>query len=263
MNSKENINEYSKLPILDGVETLNAQDCTVNFPFHEHDTYNISLILKNSFTTRLTNKSFVAPIHSIVITNPNELHATPCDRDLGNSFFTFYVPTTIVNTICEHKDALFKDRVIHDKKIFKEFLWLSKKENTTNENFENKFINTLSTLLRMCEPDRFVESEDSDLEKYIKEIINEDKIFSLATLASKYGIDKFKFIRLFKLETGLTPKQYLLLKRIDKSKILLKKGSPILDVAIECGFYDAAHFYKYFNKYTGVNPLKFKSVFTS
>ncbi|WP_394972182.1 AraC family transcriptional regulator [uncultured Croceitalea sp.] len=258
-----NINEYLKAPILDGIELLNAQNCTINFPLHKHETYNISLITKNNFHTDLIDRSFVASVGSIAITNPNELHATPCDSEIGNSFITFYVPPTLIKHLVGTNNIKLKKRVIYDKKLFSDFLWLSKKQHLLDVRFEIFFFNSLSVLLTKSGLNKNDNRFDDSLRLFLKELIVNEENFSLTAIASKYGINKYKFIRLFKQETGLTPKQFVILKRIDKSKSLLRCGRPIFDVAIDCGFYDNAHFYKYFKQYTGVNPLEFQSTFVS
>src|SRR3569833_2206166 len=66
--------------------------------------------------------------------------------------------------------------------------------------------------------------------------------FSLADAAKSFGIDKYKFLRLFKDQTGLTPKNYFIYRRIEKSKTMLAEGKDLLSVAIDLGFYDAAHY---------------------
>ncbi|MGY0408498.1 MAG: AraC family transcriptional regulator, partial [Polaribacter sp.] len=45
--------------------------------------------------------------------------------------------------------------------------------------------------------------------------INESNFdtFSLDKTATQFGINKYKFIRLFKQETGLTPNHFVLLKK--------------------------------------------------
>jgi len=68
---------------------------------------------------------------------------------------------------------------------------------------------------------------------------------------------------LFKQETGLTPNNFILIKKIEQSKEMLKNGHPIFDVAIDCGFYDNSHFYKNFKRFIGVNPLEFQNAFLS
>ncbi|GMN07279.1 hypothetical protein MTsPCn5_26680 [Croceitalea sp. MTPC5] len=262
MKEEQNSNKYRKLNILDGIETLHAQNCTVNFPLHKHETYNISLILKNVFRTDLMTNSFLAPTASIAITNPNEFHATPCDTTGGNSFFTFYIPESIIAHLSDNHNFFIEDRVICNQSLFNEFLWLAKIDNGHKPNFEERFLKTLKLLLNRCQVSTLRRYDNSSIKLFIKEIIAETDSFSLEWINTKYGINKYKFIRLFKEEIGLTPKQFFLYTRIEKSKKMLQQGYPIMDVAIRCGFYDSPHFYKYFKQYTGVNPLEFQSAFT-
>ena len=259
---KQAVNEYRQLDLLDGIELLHAQDCTIHFPLHQHATFNISLILKNTFQTDLLDRSFLAPKASIAITNPKELHATPCEPTIGNSFFTFYIPPTVIEHLCGNDEQLFaKDRVIGDPQIFSEFLWLSQKTSTDEPYYEDRFLKNLKALIRIAQTSPSEQHPDNSIRQFIQGILSNSEDFSLDSIASKYGINKYKFIRLFKQEIGLTPKQYLLHKRIEKSKALLREGCPIFDVAIDCGFYDGPHFYKYFKQYIGVNPLEFQAAF--
>jgi AraC-like DNA-binding protein len=93
-----------------------------------------------------------------------------------------------------------------------------------------------------------------------RNFLEEDNLekFSLEATAGKFGLNKYKFLRLFKNETGLTPNNYIILKRIEKSKILLQTQDDLLGVAIESGFYDATHFGKHFKKVTGVTPAAYR-----
>ena len=120
LRNNVNINKYYKIPSLDGIEMFYAKNHKINFPFHTHNTYNISLILKNSFNLELTNKSYTASKGSIVITNPSELHATPCDIGIGTTFFTFYIPPSLISFINHNKFTFFKNKIIDDPKIFEQ-----------------------------------------------------------------------------------------------------------------------------------------------
>ncbi|MEM9680360.1 MAG: AraC family transcriptional regulator, partial [Bacteroidota bacterium] len=73
--------EYYQLPILDGLELLNAKSHTLDFPFHTHSTFNITIALDTAFSIKLNDKLLKAPKGTLSITNPNEVHATPCDHD--------------------------------------------------------------------------------------------------------------------------------------------------------------------------------------
>ncbi|MDP2722425.1 MAG: helix-turn-helix transcriptional regulator, partial [Bacteroidales bacterium] len=195
---------------------------------------------------------------SITIVHPNEAHATPCDKDLGNSFFTFYVSPEAIKYFNNGEPVFFEDRIIYDQYVFNELYFLSVHFKNNEIDFENRLIAVLKLLVTKytsVQPIKFATS------KLFQSFINETNFesFSLDKTASQFGLNKYKFIRLFKQETGLTPNNYVLLKKIEKSKKELKNGKTIFDVAIDCGFYDTSHFYKNFKRFTGVNPLDFQN----
>ncbi|MEO9870302.1 helix-turn-helix domain-containing protein [Ekhidna sp.] len=258
MSSIINVSEYHQIPILDGLELLNAKSHTLDFPFHTHETFNIALILTSTFNTKLTDKFLKAPISTLSITNPGEVHATPCDRDLGNSFFTYYVSPEAIKDFNNGEDVFFEDKIIYDQKIFNELYFLSKNYKKSHVEFEKRLTTSLKLLVRKYATERPI---DFKTNKLFQSFINETSFnsFSLDKTASKFGINKYKFIRLFKQETGLTPNNFVLLKKIEKSKRMLKNGTPIFNVAIDCGFYDPSHFYKNFKRFTGVNPMDFQN----
>ncbi len=258
LQRKKNSSEYQHLKILDGLELLNAKSHTLDFPFHTHDTFNIALILDTTFTVKLTDKIIKAPQGSLSITNPDEVHATPCDQDLGNSFFTYYVSPEAITHFNNGHAVYFEDRTIYDPEIFDELYFLSSAYSKDLSAFEARLSEVLSALVRKHAVPK---QEDFRTSRLFQCFINESNFdfFSLEKTASKFGINKYKFIRLFKQETGLTPNNFVLLKKVEKSKKMLKAGKPIFDVALDSGFYDSSHFYKNFKRFTGVNPLVFQN----
>ncbi|UZR94417.1 helix-turn-helix domain-containing protein [Chondrinema litorale] len=252
----ESNSKYHQLPILDGLELLDAKSHILDFPFHTHETFNIALILISTFNTKLSDKFLKAPVGTLSITNPKEVHATPCDKDLGNSFFTYYVSPEAIKTFNNGVEVFFEDKIIYDQQLFGEFYALSK--NITHTNFEKRLSQVLKVLVeKYTSPMRFNFQTRNLFQEFINETTFEK--FSLSKTAHQFGISKFKFLRLFKNETGLTPNHYILLKRIEKSKKMLKEGKPVFDVAIDCNFYDKSHFYKNFKRFTGVNPSEYQN----
>jgi AraC-like DNA-binding protein len=113
-----------------------------------------------------------------------------------------------------------------------------------------------SLIRRWGKNQKFKNSEINLFSRFLEDKISEK--FSLEEAAKSFGLDKYKFLRLFKYETGMTPNSYVILKRIEKSKILLNDGIDLADAAIESGFYDTAHFCRKFKEFTGVTPLQYK-----
>ncbi|MDJ0588719.1 MAG: AraC family transcriptional regulator [Pleurocapsa sp. MO_226.B13] len=88
---------------------------------------------------------------------------------------------------------------------------------------------------------------------YIQDRLAEN--ISLEAMASEIGISRFYFCRLFKQSTGITPYQYLIKCRIERSKILLRERKlSITDIALEVGFSNQSHFTKHFKRLIGTTP---------
>lgn len=246
-------NVFHRFPILDGLETLYAQQHRSIFPFHTHPTYNISLVLEQTFHTKLQSHTAFAPAGAIVITHPEEIHSTICDTQTGSRFFTFYIAPGVLSFLNRQQPVYFKQTVIIDPVLFDKFFRLSArlKENAATQ--EQELLQLLAELVRkyagvapvMAQPALLLapQMEPDLFEK-----------FSLEKIARKSGLDKYSYIRRFKKETGLTPNHYVTLRRIEKAKELLHTGADLLDIAIQTGFYDATHLCKYFRKITGVTP---------
>ncbi|MBI3138417.1 MAG: helix-turn-helix transcriptional regulator [Sphingobacteriales bacterium] len=249
-------NRYYKLAILDGLELLDAKQHTLSFPFHTHPTFNITLVLEQIFSTKLCDRFLQAPVGTIVVTNPEEVHATICDNKIGSSFFTFYVSPDVLTELNGNKSVFFEDKIISDTTLFQELFILSQHFSTSGPGFENCLLKALRRLVTRHSVSPFVPTKRSS---HFQKLLEEETFekFSLEYTASKFGLDKFKFLRLFKQETGLTPNNYIILKRIEKCKQLLKTQTDLLDIAIQTGFYDATHLCRHFKKITGITPLHY------
>lgn len=81
-----------------------------------------------------------------------------------------------------------------------------------------------------------------------------DRTITLNELAELSELSRFHLTRRFKAETGETPMQFHLRKRIEKAKELLAGGLTAVHVAKKLGFSDGAHFSRQFKKVTGKTP---------
>ena len=63
------------------------------------------------------------------------------------------------------------------------------------------------------------------------------------------------FSRAFRQSTGVSPHQWLLKRRADQTKSLLRDRTlPLSDVALSCGFADQSHFTRVFARLAGISP---------
>ena len=81
----------------------------------------------------------------------------------------------------------------------------------------------------------------------------------LTDLAAVARMSQFHFSRLFKQSMGMSAHQYILQQRVERAKQLLKHSKvAIAEIALQCGFNSQSHLGKYFRKFTGVTPSKYR-----
>lgn len=98
------------------------------------------------------------------------------------------------------------------------------------------------------------------LVRFIDDHIAED--LPLERLAGEVNFSKFYTCRLFKKYTGYTLNNYIVSKRIEQTKVLLKGNMSINDISKSSGFNNYSYFYKTFKKIYGVNPAEYKAAYS-
>lgn len=250
-----------KLRTLDSLELLSFQNQKAKYPSHYHDTYCISLIKKGV----LLENELIATSGKIIISHPYEIHE---NNSLENiSFSTYYVSQDVINFISPFNHTIFQSKIIENPLLFNR---LNNLQHFINDKQDEKtFINQLNKAFNQIifqlttnyggrNPNN-VENKSyilQNLKSHISDNLNTK--LSIIELAKIVNMDKFQFIRWFKFNIGLTPFQYIMLKRVEYGKSLIKQGFPIVDAALDSGFYDQSNFSNYFKKYIGMSPSLYK-----
>jgi AraC family transcriptional regulator len=115
-------------------------------------------------------------------------------------------------------------------------------------------------------PGRAVRGRDGTLPRgrlravleYIEEHL--DAAPTLTEIAAVAGLNPYHFARQFKAATGLPPHQYVITRRVERAKHLLRNGtdSSLAEVAARAGFYDQSQFSHHFKRLVGVTPSQFR-----
>ena len=82
----------------------------------------------------------------------------------------------------------------------------------------------------------------------------------LDELEKIFSYNKFRIIRSFKSKYFVTPLAYQLQLRTNYAKHLLSKNNDLIEVALDAGFYDQAHFTKEFRKTYGITPKQYMNM---
>jgi AraC-like DNA-binding protein len=90
--------------------------------------------------------------------------------------------------------------------------------------------------------------------------INLSSKVSLQNLAAIAGLSRMHFASQFRIATGFRPHEFVLRRRIQRSKELLRTDpTPIFEVAFAVGFQTQAHFTTVFKRFTGFTPRQWRT----
>ncbi len=86
-----------------------------------------------------------------------------------------------------------------------------------------------------------------------------DGELTLDAIAEVAGMNPFYFARAFRRQFGELPHRYVLQRRIDLAKRLLRDGdTPLVEIALRCGFAGQSHFASAFRRKVGVTPSAYR-----
>jgi AraC family transcriptional regulator len=86
-----------------------------------------------------------------------------------------------------------------------------------------------------------------------------DGDLSLEAMATEVEISPLYLARAFKAAVGQSPHQYVLARRIERAKELLRNSdTPIVDVALASGFSSQSHLSNWFLRHVGVSPATYR-----
>ena len=95
------------------------------------------------------------------------------------------------------------------------------------------------------------------IQTYIELHCGED--LSVPDLAKNANMSVSNFNRLFTKEVGMSPKNYLIDVRLNKSvKLLRRNDLSVSEIAEQCGFYSLSHFSAVFKKAHNMSPSEYR-----
>ncbi|PHR31055.1 MAG: hypothetical protein COA38_08920 [Fluviicola sp.] len=244
-----------KLSILDGVELKSAMFIDKNFPSHFHQSWSLSYIEYGSENIAFNNSDFLVSKNAIQLIPPYSIHKNWSNKNNAWAYKALYISDDVIKNVAKKINADYSYLA-----SLPYFISYSNSEFDINEAsifkiIENLFLDTLNDIHQPYFKKNANEPFD-DILNYLS--LNYNQSITLETLQKEFKVNKFKLQKSFKKNIGLTPLEYLTTIRIENSKKLFYTDVPLVEIALESGFYDQSHFTHSFKKYVGVTPGNYK-----
>ena len=120
----------------------------------------------------------------------------------------------------------------------------------------NHYIQEVERIKRICFSNKIQIDLAINTKRYID--TNFGKEINLDLLSHLQFTSKYHLIRVFKRYYGITPKQYLIDKRIEEAKKMLKSGKSVSETCYTVGFESLNSFSNLFKAKTGMPPSMYK-----
>lgn len=257
-------NRYTQFDSIEIKESLFKE---FSLPDHFHDTYCIGLLSSGIKAGAIEGTPQIIHSNSVSIINPYQVHS---DKNIDTDdchYRMIYVNQEVVRFFANkltgktNNTLFFSNDLITDNEISTAILTFFNEMQDENL-LEHKLKNLIELLVlkKGSENSIIVNPEsknaiDDSIEKARLHFL--EKI-DISKMANESKLSIYQFIRYFKKKTGITPASYILIHRINFAKSLLIKDVPIVQVALESGFYDHAQFCRFFKYYTNVTPTEYR-----
>lgn len=76
----------------------------------------------------------------------------------------------------------------------------------------------------------------------------------LSDLETEHGIDRYALSRLFRRSFGVSPHRFIVLRRLDLTRRLIRSGASLAEAAVAAGFADQSHMTRHFRRAYGLSP---------
>ncbi|QGQ98171.1 AraC family transcriptional regulator [Paenibacillus psychroresistens] len=225
--------------------------------FHKHECFELVYYTTGKGTMNLNGELLRYSPHSVTLTRPNYMHDERHEEATEVIFFGFLYddfPVHLTNAVI--LDTPEKE-ILALMLCMKEEILGQKQHYTTRVNL------LLNEIILLIGRQSHAPASDNLPEKlfYARRFIDENytQSIQLHTLAEISGYSNDHFRHLFKKQTGLSPLNYILNKRIDAAKrSLLNSTASVSEIGMDCGFSTTSQFIEMFKRICLKTPLQFR-----
>ncbi|MDM5121334.1 AraC family transcriptional regulator [Aeromonas rivipollensis] len=204
---------------------------------------------------------------SLVLMNPEEVHACNPIADQPWSYLMFYLDTDWLRSQQEEAGLgsefrPFDMTASRDPLLYQGLQHLHHQLVQAPDPLAREVACHLFSrqLLARLTPARWDDRPPQHLQR-AAELMQDDSAspLSLSQLSAVAGLTPSHFVRAFSQHYGMTPHAYLLDRRIRHARTLLKQGQPLAEVALASGFADQAHFQRQFKRRVAATPGQYRT----
>jgi len=256
-------------PSCRGLERLEACFAGHAFDPHRHDTYAIGLTIHGvqSFGYRGASQHCVPG--QVFVLHPDEIHDGHAGSSAGFRYKIAYVdPGVIRDALGEARCPLpfVRDAVSNDRALAAAILPALDGLDLPLEDLQrDQIILDLADALAAADPSvtrRTLPAHDWGAVGKARDFLaaHVEQGVGSAELEAVTGLTRYALARHFRACLGTSPYRFLIMRRLDRARSLIRHGAPLADAAVSTGFADQSHMTRHFKKVYGMSPGRWAAI---
>ena len=247
------------------ITALSASFTDFTYKMHSHKEYALGVTLRGIQEYNLDGSFHSSYENGVMLFNPEQIHDGRAHDNTGLDYVMLYIEPMLFSEMLGKRDIVrFATPIVYNQVLRNSILNLSSA-------ILNEKDDALCSELLLSLADNFnttnicaAYNKDNKLIKKAKEMIysNLKEVLSLDEICNELAMSKFRFIRLFKANTGISPYQYFLNGKVELAKHLIEENKDVYSAVAECGFVDLTHLNKHFKRIYGITAFEYMSYLT-
>jgi len=233
---------------------------------HQHEEHEFFLPLQGEITVNYDGKTVKAGPGRMLYVPPDLDHSFSSSSQGSGERVIWLVEK---KTWKKHFNEVYPPSSMPMNSLVKELIFylLIHQKSKSSPHFISALVESLRNSLNATQLERqdiasghiLGRTEDQRIRTALEILEEELSSISLAEVAKRSGLSLRNFNRLFLKECGLGPKDYIILRRVEKAKTLLRESKmTVTDISLEVGYNSLSKFIAIFKKIVGVLPSDYR-----
>ena len=256
-----------------GVEFFEARFQGHPYQKHRHDTYAICLVTAGILGFDYRGSSEISTPGQVVVLHPDEVHDGYAATEEGFGYRQLYLEPALIfeaiQTISPHLCSLPFVRMpaVMNRKLSAAIIDAFK-DTLDPLAIDSLIVQVAEGLLEAdpsCKAAPLPRHLDVVALKRARQYLDTQitRVVHSSELEAVTGLTRYELARQFRIMCGTSPYRYLLMRRLDIARQQLAQNRSLVEVAIETGFADQAHFSRMFKATFGITPARYRTLSTS
>jgi len=255
---------FHQFPI-GGIHPMTAATAR-SFPRHIHDQYGVGVVDAGGHSSWSGRGQVEAGPRSFICVNPGEVHDGHAVGQRRRSWRMFYFDAAVIEQVRSdvldggRSEFTFRAPVFANPgllPLFDDLFAFAAAADVMAA--ETAVLTFVAGLLQHSTSKVNLGGSTADIRR-ARQRIDDDPTtpLTLADLAQDCGVSRYRLLRAFARESGLTPHAYILQRRLARARMSILAGVALTEVAVSCGFYDQSHLNRCFVRQFGVTPRRYR-----